>query len=113
LIVFVDADGLQHLKIQRQSRAQFYLLDDGQSDTRRGIEEGRFKVENLTATLCFIASGLLGVMDYLARGKLTWKQAEQTTVAHLRLHGISEEEAKTLLAKRMPKLKRRGSVSAS
>jgi AcrR family transcriptional regulator len=86
-----------------------YLLDRivqrAIAEVEVGIEAGRFDIENPKLTLLFASSALLGVMDYLAHGKLTKEEAEQTAVYHLRLHGVSEKEAKALVAKPLPKLK--------
>jgi len=84
-----------------------YLLDlivqRAVSDTQRGIESGRFNVENPKAMLCLLAGGLIAVMDYLSRGILSKKDAERTAVSHLYLHGISQKEAEEIVAREMPK----------
>jgi AcrR family transcriptional regulator len=84
-----------------------YLLDRimqrAIAEVETGIASGRFDIKNPKLTLLFASSALLGVMDYLAHGKLTRTEAEQTTVYHLLLHGLSEKEATALVAKPLPK----------
>lgn len=84
-----------------------YLIDRiaqrASADIERGLKAKRFRVDNLKAFMSFVSSMLLGVMDHYARGILSKQDAEHTTVYYLRLLGVNEKEAETLVSKPMPK----------
>lgn len=72
-------------------------------DIERGIASGRFQVDNLIAFVSFVSSMTLGVMENLARGKLSEADAMHTTIYYLRLLGISNEESISLAKVPLPR----------
>lgn len=72
-------------------------------DIGRGINSGRFRVDNLEAFVSFVSSMTLGVMENLARGKLCEADAIYTASYFLRLLGISEEESMSLIESPLPR----------
>ncbi len=74
------------------------------NDIRRGVDAGKFKINNLDAFMSCAPSMLLGVMEDYADDVLTLDDAEYTTVYYLRLLGVEESKALALIAKPLPQL---------
>lgn len=70
-------------------------------DMQRGIESGRFHVEDVRAAWCFLDGALIGVLTAINEGRLDESAAETTAEFFLRTIGVPLDEAARIAHRRL------------
>ncbi|MCP5068338.1 MAG: TetR/AcrR family transcriptional regulator [bacterium] len=95
---FLFHSGLPHKRLREG------IGESGYRDVKRGVESGRFKLDNEAAAATLLSGALIGALSERLEGKLTDSDLDDTVEYLLRLLGVPPDEAQDIAHRPLPEL---------
>ncbi len=87
-----------------QNRLREGIGESGYRDVERGIESGRFAVDNHRAVATLMSGAVIGALAERLEGKLSDEDLDDSVEYVLRLLGVPAEEARDIAHRQLPEL---------
>jgi len=87
-----------------QQRLSEGIGESGYRDVSRGVESGRFAVDNLEAATALLSGAVIGALAGRLEGRFTDADLDDAVEYVLRLLGVPDEEARDIAHRPLPEL---------